>query len=252
MFYKFDQVGKGIDPNAPKKEGFALFFDILYREFWSMAWLNLYFLLFCIPIFTIGASYAALCAVLVRMIRDKPVDPFYEFLKAFKANFKQSTAVYCFQIMACYLLLLNYFFYKEVNPSALPLLYVVGVLLAAANLYFIPILVSVDIPLNHIIKNGFFLSFLNLKHTVVGTILFLITTGLSIWCFPYSSSYFVLFGAVFSTFVTCFLTHYGIAKYCYPKEEGSEEVVEKVETHEEEMARLDAEIELLKKEAEDA
>lgn len=250
MFYKFDQLGKGIAPNTPKKEGISLFFDILYREFWSMAWLNVYFILFSLPIFTFGASYAALCSVLVRMIRDKPVDPYQEFKTAFKKNFKGSTSLFCFQIVIVFLLMMNYFFYEQVNPSMHILLGIVTLFLSMANLYLIPILVSVDLPLKNVLSNSVLLSFLSIKSTFVGVLFHFILTALTIWYLPYSFTYYIFFGAVFSTFIICFLTYPAIVKYCYPKDpqevEEEEAKVVKAETHEEEMARLDAELDALK------
>lgn len=254
IFYNFDQVGKGIDPNAPKKEGIALFFDILYREFWSILWLNLFFFVFSLPLFTIGASYSAVCAVMVKMVRDVPIDPFYEFRTAFNENFKQSTAVFFLQIAVIIILMINYQFYNMVNPYIHVVIGVIAVIFCFMNLYVVPLLVSVELPLKNILKNSFLLVFLDLKHSLLCALLTGLNLFVILFYFPYSFIYFTVVGFIFPTFITCFLTHYGIKKYCYIKEgeELEEEIpVSKPLTHTEEMELLQQELDSLQQEMEE-
>lgn len=85
----YSRPGPGIDKNAPPKKGAALFFDILGREFWALLLVNLIYLLFCLPIVTIGPATAALYRVTVTMVRDKNVYAWRDFWEAFKSNWKQ-------------------------------------------------------------------------------------------------------------------------------------------------------------------
>lgn len=256
IFYNFDQVGKGINPNTPKKEGLALYFDVFYREFWSILYLNILFLLACIPIFTISASWAAYSSVLIRMIRDVPVDVVPDFKRAFKNNFKQATQVFLLQIFTVFIVAVAFEFYIRVNPFFHIPLGVACVFLSLMNMYLIPTSVSVELPLKYVIKNSFFLIFLSLKTTILcGFILFLhflmvLIMGL------YSIGYFLLFGTVFLAYTTTFLTYQGIEKFCYQNNSNTDENPMKVEenielSHEEEIALLDAELEMLNKEIED-
>lgn len=53
---------------------------------------NLMFLLFCIPIVTIGASFTALYHVMLREFRSRnDINPFREFWHGFRTNLKQAT-----------------------------------------------------------------------------------------------------------------------------------------------------------------
>ena len=53
LFPDYTKAGPGVDRNAPKKTGSALFIDIFCREFTTLLKLNLIFLVSCIPIVTI-------------------------------------------------------------------------------------------------------------------------------------------------------------------------------------------------------
>lgn len=220
MFYNFDRIGKGINPNTPKKTGFALFVDIIYREFWAMLSLNLIFLLYCIPIVTIGASYAAMNSLLVRMVRDKPVDVWYDFRITFKENFTQGTIIFFLQIIAVCIIMINLEFYSTAHPLFPIVTGIVGIFLGLMNLYLIPLAVSVKLPLKNIFKNSFYLIFLSLKYTLMAGLVGGVFCFFLVWYFPYSIMHYLLFSCVFVPFIICFLTHYGISKYCYaPTEE---------------------------------
>lgn len=47
--FDYETPGPGIEKDAPKKKGIALFGEILYQRFWKMVSLNLIYLLFSIP-----------------------------------------------------------------------------------------------------------------------------------------------------------------------------------------------------------
>lgn len=249
----FDQPGKGIDPNAPKKEGFALFLDIIFREFWSLLLVNVLFLLCCIPVVTAGASFAALNAVIVRMIRDKPTTSvFNEFFRYFKMNFIQSTGIYALQIAVVYVVMVNFRFYSLTNPSMhTPLLFVV-ILLSFINLYLIPVAVSVELNFKNVLRNSVFLSFIGGKVTILGGVFQLVVLGISVWTMPYCFPFYFLGGMSWITLIHCFITFKAIQRHCLgiglPEEE---EKVEKPLTHAEEMERLEEELQALEEELEE-
>lgn len=56
--------------------------------------LNFLFMLFSIPIFTIGASATALYTVTLKMLDETEGNLVKTFFKAFKSNFKQATAIW--------------------------------------------------------------------------------------------------------------------------------------------------------------
>lgn len=68
--------------------------NVIYHVFM----LNLIWLLFSIPIFTIGASTTALFKVMDNFLQKKSTNLFKDFFNSFKLNFKQSTV---FWILFC-------------------------------------------------------------------------------------------------------------------------------------------------------
>jgi uncharacterized membrane protein YesL len=87
----------------------------IYRfltRFVELIVLNFMFLLFCIPIFTIGASFTALYSVTLKMVRNEESGVYSGFVQAFKKNFKQSTCIWILLMFAALFLLLDYLYLK--------------------------------------------------------------------------------------------------------------------------------------------
>lgn len=55
---------------------------------------NLMFLLFSAPVVTIGASWTALHYTMMKMLREKEINPFKAFWSSFRREFKQSTLAF--------------------------------------------------------------------------------------------------------------------------------------------------------------
>ncbi len=67
---------------------------------------NILFIAFSLPIVTIGASYTALCHVMLKTLRSqREVRPLEEFWEGFKSNFKQATIAW---LIAVALLVFGY------------------------------------------------------------------------------------------------------------------------------------------------
>lgn len=62
--------------------------------------LNFYFIIFSLPIFTIGASMTALYTVTFKMLDETEGNLFKNFFKAFKNNFKQATVIWLLVLAA--------------------------------------------------------------------------------------------------------------------------------------------------------
>lgn len=85
------------------------FYRFLTR-FVELIVLNCMFLIFCIPIFTIGASTTALYSVTLKMVRNEESSVYSGFFQAFKKNFKQSTSIWILLLIAGIILLLDYLY----------------------------------------------------------------------------------------------------------------------------------------------
>lgn len=212
-FFNPHKQGKIYDPKAPKKKGIALFFEVLFREFWALLGLNLIFFLACLPVVTVGAAYGALYTVLIRMLRDKPGDIWPDFWKAFCENAKGGSLWYFLCLLLWAVLSYAHHFYQE----HLPLLSY-GVLWAAivfglAVQYLFPLLVSVHLPIKALAKNSLLLSMAGLKQSIASLALYALFLLGSLLFFPYSILWILAFGLVLPPFLNCFITYGVIETY---------------------------------------
>ncbi len=88
---------------------FILFFQIIGRRFWDLILLNLLYILFCIPIVTIGPATAAMTKVLRNYARQEHAFLWGDFIETFKSNWKQA-AIFGFIDFFVYLFLLYDFY----------------------------------------------------------------------------------------------------------------------------------------------
>ncbi len=65
----FEKEGPGINKNDPEKEGISLFLELLTLRFWDIIKLNLIFLIYCIPLVTIGPAIGAMTSITMSMIQ---------------------------------------------------------------------------------------------------------------------------------------------------------------------------------------
>lgn len=76
--------GAGIDKDAPRPVGLALFFDILKREWWELVKLNLLFLIASLPLVTMPAATLAVARVSRSIASDENTYLLRDFLEAFQ------------------------------------------------------------------------------------------------------------------------------------------------------------------------
>jgi uncharacterized membrane protein YesL len=70
--------------------------------------LNILFIIFCIPIITIGASATAAYYMGYKMVKDEETYIFKGFLKSFKENFAQSTILWLIMLIVAGVLVCDY------------------------------------------------------------------------------------------------------------------------------------------------
>lgn len=132
--------------------------------------LNLVYILFSLPVITIGASTSALYTVTIRMVRKEDGTIWSAFLKAFKINFKKATGIwliiaasFCI-LFAQYLVVLNY-------PGTLANIYlavlVVEVIIIMLVIPFLfPLQAKFENSVTGTIKNSFLLAVSNLGSAI--------------------------------------------------------------------------------------
>ena len=167
----YSKAGPGIDRNAPKKEGFPLLVETFCREFTTLLKLNFVCLICCIPIFTIGPAIGAMTSVTLKMVKDEPVDWFYDFKEGFKKNWRQSLILGLLQIMIIAIITCAFLYYIQLEGITYYfMMLIIGIITAMAFMSFIyiyPMVVLVNLSIKDIIKNSYLLSILNIKYSII-------------------------------------------------------------------------------------
>jgi len=197
--------------------------------------LNLLFMVFSIPIVTIGASYTALTYTMVKIVRKEDTYVFKEFWSSFKSNFKQATQMWL--ILIPFILVLScdlYFWYIDVVeglgafPKVLKVTTVIVVLIIlVVTIYAFPVLSHFDNTVRNTLKNAFLISLINIPYTIFFIIVMLLPF-VAIFFEIRMIMAFVMFGFSFPSFLCC-IGWSKIFKKLEPVKEEPEECDEEAE-----------------------
>lgn len=217
FFLDYNREGPGVDKDALPKEGLELFFDLFAREFTSLIKLNIYFILSCIPIITIGSAIGALTAVTMRMVQDQPSDLFYDFRQAFKKNWKYSFISGIITVIFVFVIWFSMKFCMEsdgiVYNLMISFIVVITVLFGLSSIYVYPMIVKIELPLKIIFKNAFLLCIVNIKYSFITFLLNIGLIEVSILFMPFTLPVMFLFTFSAVSFVSSFCAWGGIKKY---------------------------------------
>ena len=111
------------EPAVPLTRG-QKFFKV-FDKFGDLFVLNIYFIVTCIPIITIGAAFTALYTVTNKMVNDKEGAIKDEYFKAFKANLKQGIAIWLIDLVVFYAMYLQYAYIILNDNQTVKYLYVI-------------------------------------------------------------------------------------------------------------------------------
>jgi len=127
--------------------------------------LSFIWILFSIPLFTIGASTTALFYVTTRRISDKEGYLFKDFYSSFKSNFKMATKLWLlfaglFGLLAANVYMLwNFdFFDPWMATILLPIQILILIELSITSIYLFPITARFEMSFRQTIKSAFFMA----------------------------------------------------------------------------------------------
>lgn len=195
--------------------------SILYTEnFFELIKLSLIFFLFSLPIFTIFASITAMNYVISKIINDRLVFIWDDFLKAFKSNFLRSTLYGILSSVIFVLLILGWNISNQITatlPSLLliilKVLYVfIGIALILHTVYFYSIQAWIDLPFRSVIRNAMLIQFVAYK-TTLEIFLVLIVVIPFIWIFRPITYFLIPFFSATIVFLINSYTMQPIQKY---------------------------------------
>lgn len=161
-------------------------FMIYAGKFADLIWLNILFLVCSVPVITIGTSYTAMHAVLLKIYRDKESSISKDFFHAFRENMRQSTILWIIYLVVGIFLIIDF---KLLREDALKTAVILQYgLFAVATIYILSlswvfILQSrYGNTIKNTIKNSFLIVFANLPCTFAMVILLCIPfVALLLW-----------------------------------------------------------------------
>lgn len=163
-------------------------------KFLDVLKLNFMWILFSLPVVTVGASTVAAMSVALKMVDDEEGYIGRSFLKAFKENWKQGTILWVITVIACYAVYLDFQLFEAVPEN--PVLFLVIGMVSAfviilALLYSYSLLARYENTLFKTIQNS-----LDISRKYFGrTLLLIVVVGVEFLVFQFNST-MIFFGII--------------------------------------------------------
>ena len=141
-------------------------------KFLDVVKLNFFWILFSIPVITVGASTVAAMSVGLKMVDDEEGYIGKNFLKAFKENWKQGTILWVITVVAVYAIYLDFQLFEAVdnNPIIFLIIGMASIALAVvALIYSYPLAARYENTLINTIQNS-----INISRKYLGKTLLLV------------------------------------------------------------------------------
>ncbi len=166
----------------------------------DLALINILFLFCSLPVFTLGASSAALYTVTLQIVRHEEGKLVRTFFGAFRRNFGQST-VLTLILLAVFAGLYLDFRVMQANPALFPLVLRIGTYLAAVLIcftasYVFALQAKFDNSIGGTLKNAFLLSLAHPLSSIAITVLTFLPVAMAV----FATYYFLLASVVFFLF----------------------------------------------------
>lgn len=183
----------------------------------DVVWLNIIFVVFSLPIFTIGASTTAMLSVTMKMARDKEGYMWQGFWKSFKQNFKQSTIIWLLMLLVAAVLGTDIYFFASLTESYAKLLKALmmglSIVAACTAIYLFPLQAQFENTIKQTLKNALFMAIRHLPWTIL-LVVIVAVCGVLIWLFlPIA----VFFGFGLTAFICSYIYNHIFVRYI-PKE----------------------------------
>jgi uncharacterized membrane protein YesL len=187
----------------------------------DLLFLNIIVMVCCIPIVTIGAAFTAMHYVLLKMVRGEEGYLFRGFLKSFKQNFKQATAIWLMILLfiAVFVGDTLVFNYSTIEfPAVFKIVLVmVGIIVVLISTYIFPLLARFDNTVKNTVKNATLLAVANLPKTLAMALIYA-TPLLMGYLSAYSYVFIFMFGLSLPAYAAAYI-YSNIFKKFEPEEE---------------------------------
>ncbi len=137
----------------------------------DLVWLNILYIICCIPIITIGAATSALYYVTMKMTANEEGYITKSFFKAFKDNFKQATIIWLGAILVYFIFIMDFRFLITMEGTLGKVVYVlisaVAILFTFMMVYIFPLLAKFENTIKNSLKNAFLISIRHFPYTIL-------------------------------------------------------------------------------------
>jgi uncharacterized membrane protein YesL len=209
--------------NEPAQSRAALFWDIYKTRFWELFYLNLIFVITCIPIITIGPATCGLVKVVLNYSCDRQTYIWSDFWKGFKENFGKSLLISIplglFSI-GCGCGVFLYIFLAATKSAGwyvlLGAVILIFIALSMMTFYAYIMLVITDLSVPNIYKNSLIFSIVSLKMNFLILLMCLVLIAITLllsWYAKFMTLLFLFIPFAFNWFVICFKCYPIIYKY---------------------------------------
>lgn len=207
-------------PKAPReKTGFMKYASIYLSHFWKLMALNFIYLLFCLPVITIGPATAALTKVCRNYSQERHTYLFGDFWDSFKKNFKQGLVFGLIDLLFVVVFAVGLMFYMD-WAQKMPIMYIPMIIMFSfmivvimMNFYIYIMVSSTNLTVKQIIKNSLILSYLGMKKSIICLVVYVLFMSINIFFYPISIVFAATLCFSFISFLDCSLCYPVVRKY---------------------------------------
>lgn len=209
----------GVLRTPHEKTGFVKYASIYFGHFWKLMALNFIYVLFCIPVVTIGPATAAMTKVCRNYSQERHAYVFGDFWQSFKQNFKQGIVFGLIDTVFVVIFAVGIPYYMQ-WAKMMPVMYVplfisfaFMLVVIMMNFYIYIMVCSTNLTVKQIIKNAFILVYLGLKKSLICLFVYVILMSACVLFFPPSLVLIVTLPFSFVSFLNCSLCYPVVRKY---------------------------------------
>ena len=179
-FFNPTKEGPGVSKNAPQKKRFFLFWELYFRKFFKLIQANFLFLLFSLPVVTVGLAEVGLTYITRNYAREKHAFVWGDFVDTIKKNWKQALPIGLINLIGLGVLAFNIDFYRShaIMCAVAMLMFLVFTFMR----YYIPLMIiTFKLSWKQLYKNALIFAFVaifrNLLITAVLAIFYLLAAA---------------------------------------------------------------------------
>lgn len=170
--------------------------------------INFLWIIFSIPIVTIGASTTALYHVTLKLVDENEGYLFNNFIKSFKENLKKATAIWIGTLIIFSIIGVNLAFWIQFKSLtgyiAVSIIIFILFLFLLTGIYLFPILSGFNRTIKGVVKKAFILALRYLPYSLGILLISSIFVGI-ILIFPFAILFMIFVGFAFYAYINSYL-----------------------------------------------